>query len=107
MNWHTCKSLLNTSGRAVEQFAGCLAKQAKVSTRGQSTTTMQISALSYEYLIRRCDRFKEGVSLFTAVMQVTPIAPPTGCGIRPVPNRNHLGMYRLAHEKKIKGLPQI
>ena len=46
MNWHTCKSLLNTSGRAVEQFAGCLAKQAKVSSRGQSTTAMQLSALS-------------------------------------------------------------
>ena len=26
--------------------------------------------------------------IFTAVTQVTPIAPPTGCGIRPVPNRN-------------------
>ena len=38
MNWHTCKSLLNTSGRAVEQLAGCLAKQAKVSSRGQSGT---------------------------------------------------------------------
>ena len=56
MHGHTCKSLLNTLGRAVEQLAGCLAKQ--VSSRGQSTTAMQIPA---------CDRFKVGVSLFTAV----------------------------------------
>ena len=70
MNWHTCKSLLNTSGRAVEQLAGCLAKQAKVSSRGPSRTAS--AKLSYQYLMR-C---------------VTPIAPPTGCGIRPVPNRN-------------------
>ena len=40
MHWYTCKSLLNTLGRAVEQLAGCLAKQAKVSSRGQSTTAM-------------------------------------------------------------------
>ena len=46
MHGHTCKSLLNTSGRAVEQLAGYLAKQAKVSSRGQSTTAMQIPALS-------------------------------------------------------------
>ena len=46
MTWHTCKSLLNTSGRAVEQLAGCLAKQAKVSSRGQSTIAMPIPALS-------------------------------------------------------------
>ena len=35
MHWHTCKSLLNTLGRAVEQLAGCLAKQAEV-TRSRS-----------------------------------------------------------------------
>ena len=29
MYWYTCKSLLNTLGRAVEQLAGCLAKQIK------------------------------------------------------------------------------
>ena len=63
MHWHTCKSLLNTLGRAVEQLAGYLAKQAKVSSRGQSTTGMQIHSLaretssraaklSYEYLMR-------------------------------------------------------
>ena len=46
MHGHTFKSLLNTSGRAVEQLAGCLAKQVKVSSRGQSTTAMQIPALS-------------------------------------------------------------
>ena len=81
MNWHTGKSLLNTSGRAVEQLAGCLAKQAKVSSRGQSRTAS--AKLSYQYDV------KAGVSLFTAVNKVTPISPPTGCGIRPVPNRNH------------------
>ena len=37
MHWHTCKSLLNTLGRAIEQFPVCLDKQAKVSSRGQST----------------------------------------------------------------------
>ena len=40
MHWHTYKSLLNTLARAVEQLAGCLAKQAKGS-RGQSTTNRQ------------------------------------------------------------------
>jgi len=39
MHWHTCKSQLNTLGRAVEQLAGCLAKQAKVSFYDQSTET--------------------------------------------------------------------
>ena len=38
MHYYTCKSLLNTSARAVEQLAGCLAEQAEVSSRGQSTT---------------------------------------------------------------------
>ena len=39
MHWYTCKkSLLNTLGRAVEQLAVCLTKQAKVSSRGQSTS---------------------------------------------------------------------
>ena len=52
MHWHTCKSLLNTLGRAVEQLAGCLAKQAKVSSGGQSTTAMLFAKLSYEYLMR-------------------------------------------------------
>ena len=38
MHWHTYKSLLNTLGRAVKQLqlAGCLAKQAEVTGRGQS-----------------------------------------------------------------------
>ena len=30
MHRYTCKSLLNTLARAVEQLAGCLAQQAKV-----------------------------------------------------------------------------
>ena len=29
MHLYTCKSLLNTLGRAVEQLAGCLAKQSE------------------------------------------------------------------------------
>ena len=41
MHWYICKCPLNTLGRAVEQLAGCLAKQAKVSSQGQSTTVMQ------------------------------------------------------------------
>ena len=51
MHGHTCKSLLNTLGRAVEQLAGCLAKQAKVSRRGQSTTAMQIHVLAQSCLM--------------------------------------------------------
>ena len=38
MDWYTCKSLLNTLGRAVEELTGCLAKQAKLSSRGPSKT---------------------------------------------------------------------
>ena len=38
---YTCKCLLNTLGRAVEQLAGCFAKETKVSSQGQSTTVMQ------------------------------------------------------------------
>ena len=55
MHWYTCKCLLNTLERAVEQLAGCLAKETKVSRRGQSTTARnaELVALSpYEYLIR-------------------------------------------------------
>ena len=44
MHWYTCKSLLNTLGRAVEQFAVCLAKQVKVSSQGQSTTHAKVNA---------------------------------------------------------------
>ena len=51
MHWYTCKSLLNTLGRAVEQLAVCLAKQAKVSSRGQSTTVMQKPARSVKCLM--------------------------------------------------------
>ena len=35
MHWYTCKSLLNTLGKAVEQLVRYHAKQAKVSSRGQ------------------------------------------------------------------------
>ena len=41
IHWHTCNSLPNTLVRAVEQLVGCFAKQAKVSSQGQSTTVMQ------------------------------------------------------------------
>ena len=47
MHWYTCKCLLNTLGRAVEQLAGCLAKETKVSSRGQSTTVMQRKLKAY------------------------------------------------------------
>ena len=38
MHCYTSKSPLNTLESAAEQLAVCLAKQAKVSSRGQSTT---------------------------------------------------------------------
>ena len=45
--------LLNTLGRAAEQLPGFLAKQAKVSSRGQSTTANEPHRkVSYEYLMR-------------------------------------------------------
>ena len=51
MHWYTCKSLMNTLGRAVEQWAECFAKQ--VSSRGQSTTVGRARSvkMSYEYLM--------------------------------------------------------
>ena len=72
MHGHSCKSLLNTLGRAVEQLAGCLAKQAK---------SQQLRS-KYMTVSKRVFPFSRQWH------QVTPIAPPTGCGIRPVPNRN-------------------
>ena len=76
MHRHTCKSLLNTLGRAVEQLAGCLAKQARSHMSQQSRSKyMTVSKRVFPYS-RPWD-------------QVTPIAPPTGCGIRPVPNKPH------------------
>ena len=72
MHGHTCKSLLNTLGRAVAQLARCLAKQAK----------SQQSRSKYMTVSKRVFPFSRQWH------QVTPIAPPTGCGIRPVPNRN-------------------
>ena len=45
----------NTLGRAVEQLVVCLAKQAKVSSRGQSTSHAKPARsvkMSYEYLMR-------------------------------------------------------
>ena len=58
MHWHTGKSLLNTLGRAVEQLAGCHAKQAvEVEVQQPCNTSAK---LSYEYLMR-C---QSGVSPF-------------------------------------------
>ena len=85
MHRHTCKSLLTTFERAVEQLAGCLAKQAK-SQQSRSKYNSHANTSG--------DRFKANISLFTQWHQVTPIVPPTGCGIRPVPNRNLLNMGR-------------
>ena len=87
MHWHTGKSLLNTLGRAVEQLVGCLAKQqksaveVKVQQPGECQREVALSIFN-EMMSKRV------YSLFTAVHKATPIAPPTGCGIRPVPNRN-------------------
>ena len=63
MHWHTGKSLLNTLGIAVEQFAGCLAK---VSSRGRTTTAMQMPAR--EVLMNINEMMSSG-PLFTAVTQ--------------------------------------
>ena len=41
MHWYTCKSLLNTLGRVVEQLAGCLAKQSKSQQSRSKYTSMQ------------------------------------------------------------------
>ena len=51
MHWHTCKSLLNTLGRAVEQLAVCIAKQAVEAKVQQSC---KAGAKRNEYLIRWC-----------------------------------------------------
>ena len=87
MHGHTCKSLLNTLGRAVEQLAGCLAKQAK-SQQSRSkymTVSKRVFPFSWQW------------------HQVTLIAPPTGCGIRPVPNRNHGNLTRLSPRVRESG----
>ena len=44
---------------------------------------------------------RAGVSLFTAVKKVTPIAPSTGCGIRPVPNKNQKIRPRLGTRSNV------
>ena len=41
MHLYTCKSLLNTLGRAVEQLAGCLAKQSKSQQLRSKYNSMQ------------------------------------------------------------------
>ena len=54
MYWFTCRSLLNTLGRAVEQLAGCLAKQQKSAVEvkvQQHAIPAQRVKMYYEYLI--------------------------------------------------------
>ena len=79
---HTIKSPLNTLGRAVEQFASNKSQQSRSKYNSQANANTK---LSYEYLI---SDVKASFTCGAAVHKVTPIAPPTGCGIRPVPNRN-------------------
>ena len=53
MHLYTCKSLLNTSGRAVEQLDGCLVKQSNKSAVGVKVQQHAMPArMHYEYLIR-------------------------------------------------------
>ena len=55
MHWYTCKSLLNTLARAVEQLAGCLAQQAKLAVEvkvQQTATPGRRVKMYHEYLIR-------------------------------------------------------
>ena len=47
MHWYTCKCLLNTLEKTVEQLAWCLAKETKLSSRGQSTTTRNAEIVAY------------------------------------------------------------
>ena len=51
MHWYTCKSLLKILGSTAKQLALCLAKQAKVSSRGQSTTVLQSQREALECLM--------------------------------------------------------
>ena len=85
---YTCKSVLNTLGRVIEQLARCLAKQAKSSSWGQSTTVIKANSK-----VLKCLRniwWHETVSPLHMSLwhKITPIASPTRYGIRPVPNRN-------------------
>ena len=49
----SCKSLLNTLGRAAEQLAGCLASKQTQQSRSKYNSHANASAkLSYEYLIQ-------------------------------------------------------
>ena len=41
MHWYTCKSLLNTLGRAIEQLAGYLPKQSKSQQLRSKYNSMQ------------------------------------------------------------------
>ena len=60
------------------EATGCLVKQAK--SRQSRSKYMTVSKRVFPFSRQW--------------HQVTPIAPPTGCGIRPVPNRNHRNTRR-------------
>ena len=55
MHWYTCKCLLNILERAVEQLAGCLTKETKVSSRGQSTTARNAELVALAYSLSKDD----------------------------------------------------
>ena len=85
---------IRTLGRVVEQLAGCLVKLTK-SQQSRSKSYNASAKMSYEYL---CNYFNPvtistpwsvlGMELHVSMQM--PIAPPTRCGIQPVPNRNFL-----------------
>ena len=55
MHWYTCKCLLNTLGRAVEQLAGCLAKEPKVSSEnGKLSIYIYVYIYMYIYMFGTC-----------------------------------------------------
>ena len=78
---YTCKFLLNILGRAVEQLAVCLVKSQQSTSKYNSHAKPVRSAEMYynEMMLNR---------VYPLHDIVTPIVPPTECGIRPVPNRN-------------------
>ena len=61
MHLYTCKFLLNTLGRAVEQLTGCLPKQSKSQQLRSKYNSMQCQREGVKmYLIRCRNRFKPG-----------------------------------------------
>ena len=80
MHWYTCKCLLNTLGRAVEQLAGCLAKETKVRIEvkvQQSCNAKLVSLSPHECLIR----WRKAT--WIAVNLASPVCFPSRPGARP------------------------